>query len=71
MKINAIATAKTFTYFIIDIFTHSIVIYFATHLFGYKISIAQTGIVAVVIEGCEVIMYYIHERIWNKILKLK
>ena len=47
-----VAIIKTFTYLIIDILTHSVVIYFAVHLFGYKISIQQTGMVAITIEVC-------------------
>ena len=65
------AIIKTFTYLIIDISTHSVVIYFAVHLFGYKISITQTGVVAITIEGCEMVMYFIHEKIWERILKKK
>ena len=64
-----VAITKTLTYLIIDIFTHSVVIYFAVHLFGYEISIQQTGIVAIIIEVCETTMYFIHEKIWEKILK--
>ena len=64
-----VAIIKTFTYLIIDISTHSVVIYFAAHLFGYEISVEQTGMIGVVIEACETTMYFAHEKIWERILK--
>lgn len=66
-----IALIKTFTYLFVDIFTHAMVIYFAVHLFGYEISISETGLIAIVIEACEMTMYFFHEKAWERVLKRK
>ena len=58
---------KTLTYLIIDLFVHSIIVYIAGHLLGYKISIEQAGMVGVAIEIVETIAYYLHEIVWLKI----
>lgn len=58
---------KTFTYLIIDLFVHSIIVYVAGSLLGYNVSIEQARIVGIAIEIVETVTYYIHELIWNKI----
>jgi len=61
------AIVKTFTYLIIDMLTHSVIVYTAGHFFGYNISIASAGIIGVIIEAIETAMYYLHEVIWDRI----
>lgn len=58
---------KTLTYLIIDLFVHTIIVYIAGDLLGYKVSIEQAGMVGVAIEIVETVAYYIHELVWCKI----
>lgn len=58
---------KTFTYLVIDLFVHSIIVYIAGSLLGYNVSIEQAGIVGLAIEVVETVAYYFHEVIWKKI----
>lgn len=58
---------KTFTYLIVDLFVHSVIVYTAGNLFGFKVSVEQAGVVGLAIEIVETIAYYFHELIWNKI----
>jgi len=58
---------KTLTYLIIDLFVHSIIVYIAGHLLGYKVSVEQAGIIGVAIEIVETICYYFHELAWDRV----
>ena len=61
------AIIKTLTYLIIDLFVHTIIVYVAGYLFGYKVSIEQAGMVGIAIEIVETICYYFHEIIWQQV----
>lgn len=58
---------KTVTYLILDLLTHSFIVYFAGQFFGYQISISSAGGVGALIELFETIAYYVHERIWERV----
>ena len=65
------AIIKTFTYLLLDAFTHSTIIYVAGHLLGYNVSIAGAGTLGVIIEIVETIAYYGHEKLWERIKWLR
>ena len=56
---------KTLTYLVLDMLVHSIIVYFAGRLFGFKISAGEAGIVGVAIEIVETVAYYFHEKVWE------
>ena len=61
------AIIKTITYLIIDMLTHTVIVYSAAKIFHYDTTIVEAGVIGIIIEIIETIMYFIHEKIWEKI----